>query len=658
MPPVPTGLHRRAALLVAAPAVLALAVGAGFAAGRTTVPDGASTQAPATATAPATAAAGGGAPVHPARARSGLRLAGSCEELLDSYVGRGVAAVSAYGWQSPVWSLDATMPMTAQSGRLTGVSKAPATSRAASSGTGTNVQEEGVDEPDVVKTDGSLLVRVHEDVLEVHDVTGDEPELLGELGLARVREAEVLLAGDRVVVIGADRLERELWTRVLTVDVSDPASPAPVAEQVYEGSALAARLHGGPGGVVRLVVSPALPDLDFVRPHGRRSWQEARRANRQVVRDSAIGDWLPTVDGEPLLGCEDVAVPADDEATLGTVAVSAFTADQPAARTATAVAAGAGTAYFSADRLHLADSGWSLGPDCCLDVLRGPATRVGVTAADDGVTQLHAFALDGVLTTYVASGEVEGSVADRWSMDSVDGLLRVAVGPTRRTDDANSVVTLVEDGADLVEAGRLDGLGLREDIKAVRWFDDLAIVVTFRQVDPLYAVDLSDPRSPGLIGELKIPGFSEYLHPLGPRRMIGVGQDASRRGWTRGAQAALFGVDDLTDPRRLDVASFPRGSEAGAATDPRQFTWLPDRRTALTVVSRGWRGRVGWVSVLRVRDGRLASRLIEVEDGLEVTDVRTVALPSGEVVLVTDDGLSFLDLRGWPRAGRRAPGPA
>ena len=65
-----------------------------------------------------------------------------------------------------------------------------------------------------------------------------------------------------------------------------------------------------------------------------------------------------------------------------------------------------------------------------------------------------------------------------------------------------------------------------EQIKSVRWFDDLAIVVTFRQVDPLYAVDLTDPEHPRLLGELKIPGFSEYLHPLGGRRLIGLGQDA------------------------------------------------------------------------------------------------------------------------------------
>ena len=74
-------------------------------------------------------------------------------------------------------------------------------------------------------------------------------------------------------------------------------------------------------------------------------------------------------------------------------------------------------------------------------------------------------------------------------------------------------------------------------------------MVTFRQVDPLYAVDLTDPAAPRLLGELKIPGYSEYLHPLGGRRLIGIGQDASADGMVRGAQAALFDVTDLTVAR-------------------------------------------------------------------------------------------------------------
>lgn len=566
-----------------------------------------------------------------------LAPATGCDDLLDSYVRRGVEAVTPYGWDPGIVTLDAQTATRDRAGTT------PATTtRATSSDTGTNVQEAGVDEPDVVKTDGEHLYRVWDDVLEVYDVSGT-PVRVGRLALAEVRDAELLLAGDRLVVLGRDRVE-DTSTRVLSVDVSDPTAPAVVADRLYAADLLEARLHGGAGGTVRLVLTPYLPDLDFVQPRGRVSWREAERMNREVVRRSGIEDWLPTVDGEPLLDCADVAVPADDDAPLGTVAVVALGANDPGRAEATGVATGGQVAYFSEDRMYLADQ--SLGWGCCW-AFDGPEPggRVAFPAGgDDGVTQVFAFALDGERTTYVASGEVEGALADRWSMDSVDGVLRLAVGPTHRTGPANSLVTLREDGGELVEAGRLDGLGRGEDITSVRWFDDLAIVVTFRQVDPLYTVDLADVEEPRLLGRLKIPGFSEYLHPLGPNRMIGIGQDADIRGWTRGAQAALFDVHDLTRTRQLDVVAYPRGSEAGVAADPRQFTWLPGRRIALTVVSRGWRGRIGWLSVLEARGGRLHSRLVAVEDGTEVAAVRTVPLPDGRVALVTSEDIRLLDL--------------
>ena len=218
------------------------------------------------------------------------------------------------------------------------------------------------------------------------------------------------------------------------------------------------------------------------------------------------------------------------------------------------------------------------------------------------------------------------------------------MGATSSTADASSVITLRRGGRELTEVGRVDGLGVGEEIKAVRWFDDLAIVVTFRQVDPLYAVDLTDPAAPRLLGELKIPGYSEYLHPLGGRRLLGIGQDASADGMVRGAQAALFDVTDLTSPERLDTVAYPRFSAAGAGTDPRQFTWLPDRRIALTVVSEGWRGTHRLGVRAPAGDDRIRDELVAVEVGDEVAQVRLVPLADGRVVLVTGDGVSFFAL--------------
>ena len=237
------------------------------------------------------------------------------------------------------------------------------------------------------------------------------------------------------------------------------------------------------------------------------------------------------------------------------MAVVGFDADDPADADVLGVATDTRLAYVSPTRMYLATSAYSAWGGCCW----GPEMSVPDIQADQGRSRIYGFELDGTTATYTASGAVDGVIADRWAMDEYDGVLRVAVGQSQQTGNFNSVVTLREDGADLEEIGRVDKLGVNEDIKSVRWFDGLAIVVTFRQVDPLYAIDLTDPDRPTLLGELKIPGFSEYLHPISGQRLIGMGQDATNRGSLLGAQAALFDVSDLTDPRRTDLVGYSRG---------------------------------------------------------------------------------------------------
>lgn len=592
-------------------------------------------------------------PVQPrlALANADLGAPADCEALLDSYVDRALGEMGPYGWGDGMVAFqegDVAAPL-ASGGELRSsspsASSSAATSRSTSEESGTTVQEAGVDEADVVKVAGDLLLRVRDGVLLAYDTSGEQPQLLSSTPVPGAEAAtgmpddpggELLLVGGRAVVLGTtlDDLGG-VTTTITTVDLADPGSPTIVDSTTVTGRASAARLHGD---VARVVVHTGLPQLDFGVPDGAFGEVRSRLRNRALVRETTLADWLPTIDGEPAVDCADVAVPSDDDVALGTTTLIALDPADPTARTTTAVATDTAITYFSADRFYLAASapGWAWG-GC-------PTCRTAGWAEPDGTTPLYAFALDGSTATYVASGRVEGTIADRWSMDAVGGSLRVAVGPSTATADSNSVVTLREEGSALVEEGRVDDLGPGEQIQSVRWFDDLAIVVTFRQVDPLYAVDLSDPGAPRLLGELKIPGYSEYLHPLGERRLLGIGQAATPEGRVLGAQAALFDVTDLTAPRQLDVVRYPRNSQAGAALDPRQLTWLPERRTVLTVVSRGWTGTTGWVSVLSLDDGSMSNEMIEVERGADVTDVRLVPLASGRVVLVTGDDVSFLDL--------------
>ncbi len=616
-----------------------------------------------------TAAPGGGGAAQVADFHGELVAAESCEALLDFYVERGVALVGPYGWESPFYGGDVIFQSGGIASDVAGTARselaatagvpAPASQRAESSGTGTNVQEAGVDEPDVVKTDGTTLYRIDGSTLTTYDVSGDATRRLADLDLGTLSDGELLLAGDTVVAIGGDgsrdKRRYDMYgepspsptTRVLSIDVSDPAAPEITETVDVDSSLVTARQHGD---TVRLVTAAGLPDLDFVQPgNGRRaeqSWKDALRRNEALVRETTIADWLPTasVDGgtdERLTECEDVAVPRSDLG-LDTVSVIGFDAADPAAWEVTALAADTSIAYASAQHLYLAAAPQQ-GP-ICIDFC-GPFDGTSAAGSDaGGTTHVFDFELTRTGTAYVGSGEVDGRVDDRWAMDEHDGVLRLALSPTQRTGDFTSVVTLRREGDRLAEVGRLDGLGQGEMLQSVRWFDGLAILVTFRQVDPFYTVDLTDPEAPTLMGELKIPGFSDYLHPLGANRLIGMGQGPTGKGRQWGAQAGLFKVSDLTDPRRLAVVSYRPGTQALAGADPRQFTWLPADRVVLTVVAKGWRGRTGWVSVLSLDDGTMTNRMVEAEHGTDVATLRLVPLPDGRVVLSTAGDAEFFAL--------------
>ncbi len=539
-----------------------------------------------------------------------------------------------------------------------GLDTAAKTSRVTSSETGTNVQEAGVDEPDSVKTNGELFVRLRGAMLTTYDVSGEKVERLGGLDLGDFEDGELLLAGDTVVAVGNDGSraknvgygygydQTSPQTRVLTIDVADPAQPSLEHTVDYDTALVTARQHGDD---IRLVLSAGLPDLDFVQPGDGTTEQAALRTNRALVEESAITDWLPTVsvDGgktRQLVECDQVALPRADVG-LGTMAVVGFGAGAPGSLATFGLAGDASLAYESTDHLYLATPGDQGFGGCRAFFCDVAMPRFGGGA--DGTTHVYDFALDGTRAAYVGAGEVEGTIRDRWAMDEYDGVLRLAVSPSSETGNFNSVVTLEVDGDALVEIGRVDRLGVGEDIKSVRWFDGLAIVVTFRQVDPLYAIDLTDAADPTLIGELKIPGFSSYLHPLGSMRMIGLGEgpQAGSRRW--GAQAGLFDVTDLTDPRRIDVLSYGAGTRAMAGTDPRQFTWLPEQRTVLTVIQKG---RAAFVSTVKVDGGVLGNTMTRVEYGSDVDEVRTVPIGGaggdgpGRVVLVTGEDVEFFDV--------------
>lgn len=573
-----------------------------------------------------------------------LTSAKDCAQARSWYVERALDQVGPYGWDGGMVVYDGVRDYaTAAESTLGGAPNSPSAASplkaANSSATGTNVQEAGVDEPDVAKTNGTIAVRMARGELTIFDVTGAEPTQLAALRIPKTTEdAQLLLVGDQAIIFSQDPYRD--WqgpvTRITTVDLSDTAQPNVVDSQTVDASLVAAYQHES---TVRLVLSKGLPQLDFVQPNSDLGVKAALKRNRQLVQDSTIDDWMPQLttgtDTTALVACEALSQPSTDGG-LGTLAV--MTWDPTAAdaeANSSALLTASQIAYASTEHLVVASTGW--GGWCCGKMVTGDLS--GPAA---GTTQLDVFGLDGTSTTYLASGQVDGSLRDRWSIDEDNGSIRVAVGPSEATGNFNSVITLGIDGDQLTELGHLGALGKREEIKSVRWFGDVAILVTFRQVDPLYVIDLSDPAHPRLQGKLKIPGFSEYLHPLGPERMIGIGQAADRRGMTWGAQAGLFQLADLDHPRQVATYRFDRQMIALAGQQPHQFTWLPEQRTALTVITDGYGARTGWVAALHLDHGKFVTTMTKAGYGRAVDSIRLLPLPSGKVVMLTSNSASFL----------------
>ena len=228
----------------------------------------------------------------------------------------------------------------------------------------------------------------------------------------------------------------------------------------------------------------------------------------------------------------------------------------------------------------------------------------------------------------------------QWSLSEHRGVLRVAStevplwwgGP--QLDSETAVTTLDERGGALAQVGHVGGLGRGERVYAVRFAGDVGYVVTFRQVDPLYTLDLAAPARPAVKGELKIRGYSSYLHPLGGNLLLGIGQDATDEGRVLGVQASLFDVSDLRRPRRLDAQQLGP-SWSAAEGDHHAFLWWPRARLAvIPIVAAGDRPFTGALGLtvggraLTVA-GRVAHAL---GGGAQATDAGGVAILRSFVV--------------------------
>ncbi len=512
----------------------------------------------------------------------------------------------------------------------------------------TNVAEAGVDEPDVIKTDGKIIVAVARGRVHVIGARSGRMSTLSTLPDTDVRN--VLLAGTRLLVFteqrpggvvpqarsGAQRQYLSLY------DLAAPRTPKRVATLAVEGQVLDARLVGAQ---VRIATAFS-PDLDIPSPsygNDGEITEESKQQLRAAVANSTVDDWVPTYtlsDGAGaqlsrgrLVECPDLSRPATF-AGIDTVAVSSFdiTSTLQERHTVGVIASGQ-QLYATSAATYVTTTEWE---------------RDGSTAT----TSIHKFltAPSGA-TAYRGSGAVPGVLLNQYAMSENAGVLRVATTVSERRGWVNPravnegvVTTLREQSGALVKVGQVGGLGAddNESIRAVRFIGTTGYVVTYRQTDPLYVLDLRDPAAPRITGELKIPGYSGYLHPVGKNLLLGVGQSGAGK-----IQFSLFDVGDPTSPKRIDTQGYSWGS-AAAEFDPKAFLFWEPRRLVLAPITSYTSDKLGFSGLVALRADsrglREVARIAPPESGGQA--VRSLVI-GDDVYVLSDLGLQSNRLDGY-----------
>ena len=535
--------------------------------------------------------------------------------------------------------------------------------------TGTNTQEIGIDEPDIAKLAGTTLFRVQGKALRSYDVSGDSAELLDEIELEGGSNTQLLIAGDKALVTWDD-YDNSRDTSIATVaevDISDPGAMSVVRRLELDGANVSARLQGS---TARLVIQsqPQYPGL------GRGTGPIEPLSGAEGEGDAPTGatgetgpepeadeepEWLPRASlldldtGEsattPIAGCDDVSYP-DEFSGLGLLSVLTIDLESGIAPTdvdsvmtdGTTVYASAGGLYVATLKMTPPDDGVvdSIGRLINPDSMTMPVQPAGETA-------IHRFdTTEDGQTDYAASGGVPGRLIGQFAMSEEDGVLRVAStkGDTWTEGPGESesmITTLVESDGKLSELGQVGGLGRGEEIYAVRFIGDMGYVVTFEQTDPLYTVDLSVPEDPVITGELKIPGYSAYLHPVADGRLLGIGQDGTLTGGISGPQASLFDVSDPERPERLDQLAIADGRYSSTATewDHHAFLYSPEHALAVVPIT-GYRSGSG-ATAIRVDLETGLERVATLEDE---SPIQRILVVGENLVTVSEGGVEVRPL--------------
>ena len=397
----------------------------------------------------------------------------------------------------------------------------------------TNTRTESVDEADILKNDGRYLYIANGNAIAIVDTT--TMKKVGEIAPAAkesdstYRFQELYVQGNYAVVTAMettfpegrytkkggyyyDGLSMALRNTIQFVyDISDRAKPTLVREMKQSGNLLQTRMIGS------VLYTVTEYDVDV------------------YSKEAVEKNYAPAVDGKTLTN-EDILIRDKDAEDTAYLVLSAFDiTKKDADATRLSMLGYSNEMYCSNDTLYLLSTDWRIDDD-------NSRSR----------TNIYAFGLDGMTVTLKATGAVPGEIGDDYAIDQQGNYLRITTTDYNYNKDVD-ISSLYVLNSKLEIVGKLEDFAPDEQVKSTRFLGNLAYVVTFRNTDPLFAIDLSNPANPTVLGKVKLPGFSAYLHPLSDNILLGVGYNGDDQSADyQSVKLSLFDISDPTKPQEVD----------------------------------------------------------------------------------------------------------
>ncbi len=393
------------------------------------------------------------------------------------------------------------------------------TSATGSSHGTTNVQVQGIDEDDIIKNDGKYIYVLSDSSVKIIDA--GNMKLMSKTDFESRGSNGMYIYKNTLAVVGHDYTEAN-QTILEIYDITDKSKPVLINEISQDGGYFSSRLIGG---------KVILLSQFYVYPE-----------NINLTEGYAVYDDIApsvTVNGanEHLAPDMITILPQQKNYSEAYTVMTTVDLDSDKFKPITSAVLGTGdNVYCTTENLYVCDTVYNY-KAYTQNSFSSSVENVGPT------TKIHRFSIkDGTIRSE-ATGEVDGRMLNQFSIDEKGEYIRVAT-----TGTANSVFVL---NKNLKKISEITGIAKGETIQSVRYIGDYGYVVTFRQTDPLFVIDFGDMKNPKIVGELKIPGFSSYLHPFNGY-LVGIGTDGDDFGTTDALKISLFDISDPTKPQEID----------------------------------------------------------------------------------------------------------